>query len=173
MKALITIPLFLVCLFSSSGQEDLQKFEFLIGNWQGVETGVAGEGIGFRSYTYELANNYLFVNNQSTFPKSAKKTMGEVHRDVGIFSYNQTTSKIIFRQFHIEGFTNIYELDTAASTDSSFVFITREIENNPGNWKAKLRLERLNENQFKEYFYIATEGENYSLFLSNQWTRVN
>ncbi|WP_339612074.1 hypothetical protein, partial [uncultured Planktosalinus sp.] len=70
-------------------------------------------------------------------------------------------------------FTNIYELDSSASTDSSFVFITREIENNPGKWKAKLRLERLNQNQFEEYFYIATDGENYSLFLSNQWTRVN
>ncbi|WP_339609691.1 hypothetical protein [uncultured Planktosalinus sp.] len=109
MKILIAIPLFFVCLFSSIGQEDLQKFEFLIGDWQGVETGVAGEGIGFRSYKYELGKNYLFVKNQSTFPKSAKKPMGEVHRDIGIFSYNKTTSKIVFRQFHVEGFTNIYD----------------------------------------------------------------
>jgi hypothetical protein len=52
----------------------LKIFDFLIGNWQGVETGAAGNGIGFRNYHYELGDNYIFVENQSTFPKSEKKT---------------------------------------------------------------------------------------------------
>lgn len=154
------------------GQEKLEKFEFLIGNWQGVESGVAGEGIGFRSYDYELAENYIFQHNQSTFPKTEKKPKGEVHRDIGIFSYDSAKDKIIFRSFNVEGFTNIFELKKDLSAGSKFVFITREIENNPGNWKARLILEKISESEFTEKFDIATDGENFSNWLENHWYRI-
>lgn len=69
------LTLFLILTFQLGfGQSNLKTFDFLIGNWQGVETGVAGNGIGFRIYKYELGGNYIFVENQSTFPKSKKKT---------------------------------------------------------------------------------------------------
>lgn len=154
------------------GQTHLDMFNFLIGNWQGVETGVAGNGIGFRTYRYELGANYIFIENQSTFPKSETKPLGEVHRDKGIFSYNSNTSKVVLREFHVEGFVNIYELDTIQSTEEKFVFVTREIENNPGNWKAKLILTKNSEKQFTEEFLIAMDGENFKPFLKNTWTLI-
>lgn len=63
-------------IISGYSQEVWQDFEFLIGNWQGVENGVAGEGIGYRTYTFELGAHYIMEKNQSTFPKSEKKTPG-------------------------------------------------------------------------------------------------
>jgi hypothetical protein len=69
------LALFLSLTFQLGfSQYNLKIFDFLIGNWQGVETGAAGNGIGFRNYHYELGDNYIFVENQSTFPKSEKKT---------------------------------------------------------------------------------------------------
>ncbi len=160
---------FSVSVFS---QNHFDKFDFLIGNWQGVETGVAGDGIGFRTYSYELNKNYIFQKNQSSFPKTEKKPKGEVHRDFGVMSYNSNNSSIVFREFHVEGFTNIYVLDEGLSNESKFVFITREIENNPGNWKARVIIEKKSKAEFIEYFDIAMDGKNFTPFLKNYWYKV-
>ena len=152
-------------------QTHFSKFDFLIGNWQGVESGVAGDGIGFRTYNYELNNNYIVEKNQSTFPKTEKKPMGEVHRDFGVFSYNSNNSSIIYRSFNVEGFTNIFVLDPS-STPDKLVFITREIENNPGNWKARVIIEKKSETEFIESFDIAMDGTTFSSFLKNHWYKV-
>ncbi|WP_338733501.1 hypothetical protein [Mangrovimonas cancribranchiae] len=55
-------------------QSKFEALDFLIGNWQGIESGAAGNGVGFRTYQYELANNFIFIENQSAFPPSEKKT---------------------------------------------------------------------------------------------------
>ncbi len=163
---------FLSLAITGSSQNSIKDLDFFIGNWQGIETGVAGNGIGFRTYEYELGDNYIFVKNQSTFPRSEKKPLGEVHRDIGIFSYNSNNSKIVFRSFNVEGYTNIYEIDTAQTTKDRFVFITREIENNPGKWKAKLIFNIDSDTQFTEEFLIAMDGVNFRPFLKNVWTKV-
>jgi hypothetical protein len=160
---------FSVSVFS---QNHFDKFDFLVGNWQGVETGVAGDGIGFRTYSYELNKNYIVQKNQSSFPKTEKKPKGEVHRDFGVISYNSNNSSIVFREFHVEGFTNIYVLDEGLSNESKFVFITREIENNPGNWIARVIIDKKSKAEFIEYFDIAMDGKNFTPFLKNYWYKV-
>ncbi|MFD1094354.1 hypothetical protein [Salegentibacter chungangensis] len=172
MKKYLYLFILLFSFSSITAQNPLEKFEFLIGNWQGVESGVAGDGIGFRTYNWELGQNFIFVKNQSTFPKTEKKPMGEVHRDIGVFSYNPNTEKYILREFHVENFVNIYELDTEQSSGDKLVFLTREIENNPGNWKAKLILTKTGEDKFTEEFLIATNGKDFKPFLKNEWTKV-
>ena len=167
------IIIFSFVLFSTVFcQSKFENLDFLIGNWQGVETGVAGNGIGFRTYTYELNENYIMERNQSTFPKTEKKPKGEVHRDIGIFSYNANTKEIVYRSFNVEGFTNIFVLDSVNSTKQKFVFITREIENNPANWKARVIIEKISEAEFRESFDIAMDGANYKDFIANYWYKV-
>lgn len=162
---------FLICTIGY-GQSNLSQFNFLIGNWQGVETGLSGNGIGYRTYSYELGENYIMENNQSTFAKSEKKPMGEVHKDIGMFSYNSNKKEVVYRSFNIENFTNIFVLNDSLSTETKFVFITREIENNPGNWKARVIIEKISDTEFKEFFDIAMDGENFKPFLKNHWYKV-
>ena len=172
MKNHFTISLFFLVPFFVFSQSPFEKLHFLIGNWQGIETGVSGDGIGFRTYNYELNENYISEKNQSTFPKSEKKPKGEVHRDFGVMSYNSTTNEIIYRSFNVEGFTNIFVLDTTLSTFDKFVFITREIENNPGNWKARVIIEKKSETEFIESFDIAMDGDNFTPLLKNHWFKI-
>jgi len=172
MKNYYLIIYFFVFISTVFSQSKFENFNFLIGNWQGVETGVAGNGIGFRTYTYELNDNYIMEKNQSTFPITEKKPKGEVHRDIGIFSYNANTNETIYRSFNVEGFTNIFVLDSVNSTRQKFVFITREIENNPGNWKARVIIEKISAEEFIETFDIAMNGVNYEDFISNHWYKV-
>lgn len=166
---ILTLALLSVEIFS---QNPFEKFQFLIGNWQGVETGVAGNGIGFRTYKFELGENYIFERNSSTFPITEKKPYGEVHRDIGVFSFNTNDSSIVYRSFNVEGFTNIYVLDKKSSTSTELVFITREIENNPGNWKAKTIIKKMSDTEFVEIFDIAMDGVNYKPFIKNTWRKV-
>lgn len=172
MKNQLLFVLFFIIPVLSFSQDKLERFDFLTGTWQGVETGVAGDGIGFRTYEYELGGNYIFQKNKSTFPKTERNPRGEVHRDIGILSYDSVKDEIIFRSFNVEGFTNIYVLNKDLSDEDEFVFITREIENNPGNWKARLTLKKLSDKEFTEAFEIATDGENFSSFLKNHWYKV-
>jgi|GEM_PF-1441999 len=149
-----------------------EDLEFLIGKWQGVETGIPGNGIGFRTYDYDLNNNYIIEYNKSVFPKSKDKPIGEVHRDFGVISYNSNTSTVVLRQFHVEGFTNIFELSKKLSSKKKLVFITREIENNPGKWKARTMIEKISKREFIETFEIATDGKNYKPYLKNHWHKI-
>lgn len=172
MKNLTFLVMFSFLPIFGFSQNKFDQFDFLIGNWQGVETGVSGDGIGFRAYTYELGKNYIMERNQSTFPKSDKKPKGEVHRDIGIFSYNANKEEIVYRSFNIENFTNIFVLNDSLSTETKFIFITREIENNPGNWKARVVIEKISDTEFKEFFNIAMDGETFNPFLQNHWYKV-
>ncbi|MGD8306696.1 MAG: hypothetical protein PVF17_08590 [Ignavibacteria bacterium] len=173
MNKLLLLALFITISYAGFAQNHFANFEFLIGDWQGVETGVAGDGIGFRTYKYELNKNYIFSHNQSTFPISEKKPRGEVHRDISVMSFNSNDSSIVLREFHVEGFTNIYLLNEEYSEDNKFVFITREIENNPGGWAARLIIEKISDTEFIEYFDIAMDGKNFSPFLKNHWQKVD
>jgi len=172
MRNIVTLFLFVLLPTMVFCQNKFTKFDFFIGNWQGVETGVSGDGIGFRTYSYELGENYIFQKNQSTFPKTDEKPKGEVHRDFGVFSYNSTKNELIYRSFNIENFTNIFVLNDSLSTENKFVFITREIENNPGNWEARVTIEKISDTEFKEFFDIAMDGENFTPFLQNHWHKV-
>lgn len=172
MKKIFVLFLTAILPIVGFSQNKFAKFDFLIGNWQGVEKGVSGDGIGYRTYNYELGENYIIEKNQSTFPKTDKKPKGEVHKDIGIFSYNSNKNELIYRSFNIENFTNIFVLNESESTDAKFVFITREIENNPGNWKAKVIIEKISNTEFKEFFDIAMDGENFQPFLQNHWYKV-
>jgi hypothetical protein len=172
MKNVFILMLISVLPIIGFSQDQFDKFNFLIGNWQGVETGVSGDGIGYRTYSYELARNYIMEKNQSTFPKSDKNSKGEVHKDIGMFSYNSNKKEIVYRSFNIEGFTNIFVLDDSLSSETRFVFITREIENNPGNWKARVTIEKISDTEFKEFFAMAMDGETFKPFLQNHWHKV-
>ena len=170
MRSLIIVMLLLLPS-SAIGQERFAWLHFLIGHWQGVETGVSGDGIGFRTYTYELGENYIVEKNQSTFPISDQNPRGEVHRDFGVFSFNSNKNKIVYRSFNIEGFTNVFELDPT-SKESKLVFVSREIENNPGKWKVRVTIEKISDSEFCESFEIAMDGETFKSFLQNHWERT-
>jgi hypothetical protein len=42
----------------------------------------------------------------------------------------------------MQGLSVICKLDAAASTPTTFAFISREIESNPGNWRARHTTEK-------------------------------
>ena len=102
----------------------------LVGRWTGTSEGQPGKGQVERQYKRVLGSKFIQVRNQSTYPPQEKNPKGETHEDIGFFSFDKTRKRVVFRQFHVEGFVNQYVQDGEVSSQK-LVFTTEAIENIP------------------------------------------
>ena len=142
----------------------------LVGRWTGTTEGQPGTGTVERDYERVLGDRFIRVENRSTYPPQPKNTKGEVHRDVGFFSYDRARKAIVFRQFHAEGFVNQYVVDPS-STPAHIVMTTEAIENIPPGWRARetyvIQVDRL-----EETFELAAPGKEFEVYSKNRLTRA-
>jgi hypothetical protein len=167
------LPLVLTISAQSGVQPDpWEPFRFLVGSWEGYETGKMGIGNGVRTYEFILGGQYLFCNNTSTFEPQEKNPKGEVHKDWSFFSYDKNRQKFVVREFHIEGFVNRLVLDTQTSDSRKFVFVSEASENAPPGLRARLIYEIKDADEFAETFELAMPGKDFEIYLTNYWKRT-
>ena len=159
----ILIPTLLVG--QSSKKDSLwMPLKLFIGNWAGEGGGEPGQGKYNRSYQFILNNNFIEIKNKSTYPRTDKNQKGEVHEDIGYFSYDRSQKKFKLRQFHIESFVNEYSLDSISADKKTLVFNSIALENIPKGWRAKETYQLLNENEIEESFEIAEPNKDFELY---------
>ena len=139
----------------------LQPF---VGNWKGEGGGEPGNGSYERSYQFILNKRFIEIRNKSTYPPTDKFPKGEVHEDIGYFSYDGGRKVFVLRQFHAEGFVNQYKLDSIAPDKKTLVFVSEAIENIPAGYKAKETYRLINENELEEIFEIAEPGKGFEIY---------
>ena len=168
----------IVALFAIAGQTVCAQppqwacsddVRFLIGNWTGRETGVAGTGHGTREYQYILDGKYIYATNTSRFEAQERNPSGEVHRDWQFLSCDATRSKTVLRQFNSEGYVNQYVLERP--TENVLRFESEALENSPEGTRARLTISLISENEFEEVFELAFAGKDYGEILRNHWIR--
>jgi hypothetical protein len=158
------------CAAQSPAPDGLAMVARLVGRWTGTTEGQPGTGTVDRDYERVLGDRFLRVQNRSTYPPQPRNTKGEVHQDVGFFSYDRARKSIVFRQFHLEGFVNQYVVD-AASTPARIVMTTEAIENIPPGWRARETLV-IEADRLEETFELAAPGKEFELYSKNRLTRV-
>ena len=134
----------------------------LEGEWRGTGEGEPGASNVERSYRWVLGGRYLEVRNRSTYAPQPKNPKGEQHEDIGLVSYDKARKKLVFRQFHVEGFVNHYVLDSA--TPETFVFASEAIENIPPGFRARETLRFVGDGQLEETFEIAEPDKNFEIY---------
>ena len=144
----------------------------LEGRWTGTGDGKSGLSTTEREYTYILGGNYMKGTNRSVFEPQEKNPKGEVHENIDFFSFDSGRGKIILRQFHVEGFTNTYVLDSVSADGRELVFVTEHIENGPPGMSARLMISILDEDSFSERFELSTGGPEYSCLITNTMKRA-
>jgi uncharacterized membrane protein YeaQ/YmgE (transglycosylase-associated protein family) len=77
-----------------------------LGRWTGTTEGRPGKGTVEREYVHLLGGRFIQVRNRSSHPPQEKNPKGEVHEDMGMFSFDTSRKAIVFRQFHVEGFVS-------------------------------------------------------------------
>jgi hypothetical protein len=143
----------------------------LAGRWQGTTEGEPGRGTVERDYERILGGRFVHVRNRSTYPPQERNAKGDVHDDVGIFSFDKSRKAIVFRQFHAEGFVNQYVVDPA-STAARIVMTTEAIENIPAGWRARETYVLEGSEQLEETFELAPPGKDFEVYSRNRLKRV-
>ena len=145
---------------------------FLIGTWQGTVSGEAGTGTVSRSYQFILNDKFIEEQNTSTYPPQEKNTEGEVHHHRSIISYDRSRKALMLRQFHEEGFVNLYALNSEASAATLLVFESEHFENFDNSWKARETYEIISSDEFMEIFELAAPGTSFEVYSRNHFKRV-
>ena len=147
-------------------------FRFFVGAWQGQGEGKTGASKGKQNYQFVLSGKFLQVKNESRLEPKEKGQKGEIHEDLGLFSYDRARECYVFRQFHVEGFVNQYICKKILDEGKTFIFVSEQVENLPPEFKARLTYKILNPNEFQQTFDLAMPGKDYECYQSGVMKRV-
>jgi hypothetical protein len=151
--------------------DTLAPLATLIGEWKGTTEGQPGKGTVERSYDRVLGSRFIQLRNRSTYPPQDKNVKGEVHEDVGFFSFDSSRKRIVLRQFHVEGFVNQFVLEPS-STPDRLVLTTEAIENIPAGWRARETYIITGNDAFEEIFELAEPDKDFVMYSRSRLTRV-
>lgn len=146
-----------------TGTDRWAAVRFLLGSWEGTSEGRPGRGMVRREYRFVLRDQFLEVRSTSTYPPQSNDQKGEVHEDVGFFSYDGGRKALVLRQFHVEGFVNQYREDQPAAA-GSLSFTSDAIENIPPGWRARESYVVLGPDEFEEVFELAEPGKTFEVY---------
>src|SRR5262249_46342087 len=92
--------------------ESITPLKRFVGVWEGKGGGEPGTSTVARIYEPALVHGpalqgrFLMVTTISTYAPQEKNPKGEVHEDIGYFSFDRMRKRFILRQFNAEGFVN-------------------------------------------------------------------
>lgn len=171
-------PLFLTIAitaiaFNATAQTDpwatVRVFE---GKWEGPITDKPGEQFSPREYRFELDGKFLSQRDKSVYEPKSPGAKPETREDFGFFSYDTNLKKIVWRQFHSEGFVNEYTLDSVSADGNSFEFVTTKIENQPPGFRAKKVYRLVSVDEIMETFLLAPPGKDFEVYTVAHVKRV-
>lgn len=169
--ALLLVPVVLAAQ-EPAAPSRLEPLAFFAGHWRGSTQGEPGQGQGERDYEFVLRGKFLQLKNKTVYPPQAKNPKGEVHEDLGLFSYDGARKKLVLRQFHVEGFVNEYVEQERSADGKTLVFVTEKIENIAAGWRARETWKIVSQDEYAEIFELAPPGKDFAVYAESHWKRV-
>ena len=148
-----------------------QDVRFLVGQWTGISEGQAGKGSVTRTYEPVLNERFLHERNRSEYPAQPSNPKGEVHEHWSVLSFDKIRQTVVLRQFHVEGFVNTYRLMPRKDATASLVFESEQIENLPGEWRARETYDIVSPDEFTETFEVAEPGKAFEVYSKTRLRR--
>jgi hypothetical protein len=174
MKTLVTLMLFAALSASAADQTASDRWgrvRFLLGAWEGTASGEPGKGTVERTYELVLGGQFIEERNTSRYEPKAAGGKAQVHQHRGFMSYDKERKTFMLRQFHEEGFVNVYALDSDRSMPAYLVFDSVSFENFSNEWKARESYEVVSADEFIETFELAAPGKDFVLYSRNHFKR--
>jgi hypothetical protein len=153
-------------------QSTWDPLNFFVGHWHGTSKGEPGHGEGEHVYEFALGGKFLQLKHKATYPPQEKNPKGEIHEDLGLYSYDGHRKKFVFRQFHVEGFVNEYVEQEIAAYGKTLVFVSEKIENIPDGWRARETYKIVNQDEYAEVFELAKPQKDFQIYSESHWKRV-
>ena len=165
---IILLP-YLVVAQTEAKIDELAVLKFLEGKWIEEKPGVSKVT---QDYGFIMNGKYLRMKTRAVFEPSEKNPKGEVHEDVGIFSYDQSRKTLVFRQFHSEGFVIHYILEKKDKSAKEITFVSEHIENAPQGTQAKEIFKFVGEDEIEQSFHVAWPNREFACFALNKLRRT-
>jgi hypothetical protein len=157
---------------SAGGQSDVWKgLRFLEGTWEGSGEGMSGASAVTQGYAFILDQRFLRMHTRAVFAPQEKNPEGEIHEDLGIFSYDTSRKTFVLRGFYVEGFVNTYVLDEISPDGSTFTFETERIENAPEGTGARLIFRLTADGELEQKFFVSFPGRVFGCLSTNRLRR--
>jgi len=163
---LVMLPILLMAQ-TEKKQDVWQPVQFLVGTWEGQGEGKSGISKVWKDWHFVLNGKFLHMKTKAVFEPQEKNPKGETHEDLGYFSFDAERKKIMFRQFHVEGFFIHYVLEDISSDGKALTFVSEQIENGPSGLLAKLKFKVLEAGTVEERFELAFPGREYDCYNTN------
>lgn len=161
----------ILAVFTAAGQaaqDDVWKpLRFLEGVWTGSGEGMSGNSTVIQEYSFILEGNFIRMKTRAEFKPQEKNPKGEIHEDIGIFSYDQSRQAFVLRGFYVEGFVNTY-IGKISEDGKTLIFESENSENAPPGTKAKLEFLIKSPSELEQRFYVAWPGQDFSCFSTNK-----
>lgn len=156
---------------AATAPDPLAPIAGLVGKWTGTSEGQPGNGMVEREYAREFGTRFIRVRNRSAYPPQEKNPKGEVHQDEGWFSFDRSRKRLVFRQFHVEGFVNQY-VEDAQRPPQAIVFVSEAIENIPPGYRARETYVMRGPDELEEVFEMAEPGKDFAVYSRTLLKRV-
>ena len=135
-----------------------------VGEWKGDGGGQPGKGKYERTYQFILNKRFIEIRNKSTYEPTTQHPNGEVHEDIGYFSYDNSRKTFMLRQFHVESFVIQYRIDSISPDQKTIVFISETIENIPPGYRTRETYHLVSNNEIEETFEIAEPNKSFAVY---------
>ena len=150
-----------------------KPLRFFLGSWTGTGTGKVGDSTVQRTYEFVLGEQFIRLTDRSVYEAQERNPKGEVHEEIGFFSYDRERETFVLREFHIEGYVNRYVLESWDPASRKLVFVTEAAENLPPGMQARTTYEILNDNRFRETFELLMPDGTWACFITAELERAH
>ncbi len=173
LKQLVLFVALVIVVTTVQAQNPLERFENIIGVWEGAGTGFGNSKSKITaSYAWLMNRQYIEVKHHSEFDPTEQNSEGEIHDDLGIISFDKGRGVIVFRQYHNEGFFNEYVLNDSISTPAKLIFETERIENFVPGGRAQFTINIINKDEIQTVFDVGFPGKEMACFGTNDLQKV-
>jgi len=139
-------------------------FKPFIGQWVGEGSDQSGKGTYERTYQFIRNKDLIEIKNKSIYQPTDKNPKGEVHEDIGYFSYDKKMKKFKLRQYQIESFVSEFVLDSISADKKTIVFVAVGIEDVPRGFRAKETYRLIGENEIEDIFELAEPDKEFEVY---------
>lgn len=174
MRVLCAIVFLLLTSSATSAEPvaGLAELNWLVGDWAGLGEGEPGKSATERHISTILDGKFLRVEGRSVYPKQEGNPNGEVHAEVGIWSFDRARKSVILREFDTLGFVATYVLDRKASDANRWVLVAEHLENVPAGWRARYIYTFRAPNEYSEVLELDSDGKGFKPYVSNRFLKV-
>ena len=151
--------------------DNWKPLRYFVGIWVGSGKGDSGDSKVEREYKFALNSKFLQVTHRSTYDPKTANPKGNVHEDLGFFSYDRARKQFVFRQFHVEDFFMQFVASSISEDGKTVVLETENVENIPKTMRTRVTYKIVNENEFTETYEIAEPGKDYAVYWVKEFTR--